>query len=162
MSLTRIATLVAIAAGATVVSAVVVDLATGILWKRVVVPWTVAGLLLIAAAAIVIVAWPVRQYVKGKRRSIDPIRAASIWALAKACALAGAALAGVYLGFALVATGALHSPLAWLRFWQELAAAGAAVVLAVAGRLAEGFCRLPPEDSTTKAASTGQPDSSPA
>ncbi|MDR1188887.1 MAG: DUF3180 domain-containing protein, partial [Bifidobacteriaceae bacterium] len=162
MSLTRIRTLVLIGVAATVASAVVIDLATGVLWQRVTVPWTVAGLLLVAAAAILAVAWPVRQYVKGKRRSVDPLRAAAIWALAKACALAGAALAGVYLGAALAGAGELHSALAWLRFWQELAASGAAVVLAVAGRLAEGFCRLPPEDSNTEGSGAGQPDTSPA
>ncbi|MDR2567295.1 MAG: DUF3180 family protein [Bifidobacteriaceae bacterium] len=162
MSLTRIRTMLAVGLVAAVVSAIVVELATGRLWQHVNVPWTVPLMLAAAAVAIVLAAWPVRQYVKGKRRVIDPLRAANILTLAKACALGGAALAGAYLGVALVATGALHSPLAWQRLWQDLAACVAAVVLAAAGRVAEWFCRLPPEDPAADQAGAPQPDSSPA
>ncbi|MDR0626163.1 MAG: DUF3180 domain-containing protein [Bifidobacteriaceae bacterium] len=147
MNLTRIRTLLALAITATAVSAAVVDLATGRLWTAVHVPWTVPGALAIVAAAILMAAWPVRQYVKGKRRRVDPIRAATTLVFAKACALSGAVLAGVYLGIALVSATVLHSPLAWTRLWQALAAFAAAAILAVAGRAAEWFCRLPPEDS---------------
>ncbi|MDR1440856.1 MAG: DUF3180 domain-containing protein [Bifidobacteriaceae bacterium] len=162
MNLTRIWTQLVVAVSAAAVTVIVVDLGTDVLWQRVAVPWTVAGLLAVAAAGILAAAWPVRQYVKGKRRRVDPLRAASVWALAKSCALAGATLAGVYLGFALVAVGELHSPLAWSRLWQDLGAFAAAAALAAAGRVAEGFCRLPPEDSSGEASNANQPDSSPA
>jgi hypothetical protein len=147
---------------AAVASAIVVDLATGVVWRSLTVPWTVAAMLASLAAAITLVAWPVRQYVKGKRRAVDPLRAAMIAALAKACALGGATLAGVYLGIALVAAWSAHSPLAWLRLWQALAASAAAAGLAAAGRLAEWFCQLPPEDSSREDTTAGQPDTSPA
>jgi hypothetical protein len=163
MSLTRIKTMLAVGLVAAVASAIVVDLATGRLWQRVNVPWTVPAMLVLAAVAILAAAWPVRQYVRGKRRAIDPLRAANILTLAKACALGGAALAGVYLGIALVAAAALHSPLAWLRLWQDLAAFAAAAALAAAGRVAEWFCRLPPEDpARDQQPGQAQPDSSPA
>jgi hypothetical protein len=159
MNLTRIATLAAVAGASTVASVVVVDRATGVLFDSVAVPWTVPALLALLAAGILLAAWPIRQYIKGKRRRIDSLRAATILALAKSCSLAGAALTGLYLGIALVGATALHSAPAWTRLWQGLAAAGAAVVLAVAGRLAEWFCRLPPEADDPTAA---HPDPSPA
>jgi hypothetical protein len=150
------------AAAATVASAIIVNLAAGVLWPRIGIPWTVTGVLATAAMAILAAAWPIRQYVKGKRRTVDPLRAATILALAKACALGGAALAGVYLAIALVTAGELHSPLAWSRLWQALAAGLAGAGLAAAGRLAEWFCQLPPEDSAPKNPAAGRPDTSPA
>jgi hypothetical protein len=162
MNLTRIRTMLAVAGAATVASAVTVDLGTGVLFDRVEVPWAVTVLLVVLSGAILLVAWPVRQYVKGERRRVDPLRAATVLALAKSCTLAGAALAGLYLGAALIALTVLHSPLAWTRLWQELAAAGAAAALSVAGRTAEWFCRLPPEDSETNWSKAGPAKPSPA
>ncbi|MDR1117889.1 MAG: DUF3180 domain-containing protein [Bifidobacteriaceae bacterium] len=146
MNLTRIRTILAVAAGGVAAGAVGVKLAQGALFQQVAVPWAVPVLLVLIAGGILAAAWPVRQYVKGKRRRVDPLRAASILALAKSCTLAGAALAGLYLGMVLIAAGELHSPAAWERLWQELAAAGAAALLSAAGRTAEWFCRLPPEE----------------
>jgi hypothetical protein len=153
-----------VAAGviAAAVSAIVVDLASDWIWRRLSVPWTVAAVLALAAVVVVAGAWPVRQYVKGKRRRVDPLRAAAILTLGKACALGGAVLAGFYCGIALVAASVLHSPLAWLRLWQAAAACLAAVALAVAGRLAEWFCQLPPEDSGAADTTPAQPDTTPA
>jgi hypothetical protein len=146
MSLTRIRTVCAVAGVSCLVSAAVVDLSTGRLFERVTVPWSVAALMAVLSVGILGLAWPVRQYVKGKRAHVDPLRAATILALAKSCTLAGAAMFGLYLGMALVALGALHSPLAWSRLWHEWAAAAAAAALCAAGRLAEWCCRLPPTD----------------
>jgi hypothetical protein len=151
-----------IAVVAAAVGAVAVDLATDRLWRHVDVPWTVPAVLAAAAGAILAAAWPVRQYVRGKRRVIDPLRAANILTLAKACALGGAALAGLYLGIALIAAAQLHSPASWLRLWQDLAAFGAAAGLAAAGRVAEWFCQLPPTDAAAEPSPLGQPDSTPA
>jgi hypothetical protein len=125
------------------------DLATEFLVNYIHVPWTVAALLFALAVAILAAAWPVRQYVKGKRRQVDQLRAATVLALAKACTLAGASLAGVYLGLVLVAVLGAHSPAAWTRVALTVAAAAGATALAVSGRVAEWFCRLPPEDLGT-------------
>ncbi|MDR0366731.1 MAG: DUF3180 domain-containing protein [Bifidobacteriaceae bacterium] len=146
MNLTRLRTIAAVAAASVVVSWVLVDLGKQFVFKYLAVPWSVTGVIVIVSGVILVVAWPIRQYTRGKRRQVDPLRAASILALAKACTLAGAALTGLYLAIALEATGALHSPLAWSRLWQAVAATVAAVILTVAGRVAEWFCRLPPEE----------------
>jgi hypothetical protein len=150
MNLTRIRTILATALVGALAGAAVVDLATGVLFDSVEVPWAVSVLLVSLAAGILVAAWPVRQYVVGKRRRIDPLRAATVLALAKSCTLAGAALGGAYLGVALIVAGELHSPLAWGRLWQDVAAAAAAVLLSVAGRVAEWLCRLPPTESEPK------------
>ncbi|MDR2454916.1 MAG: DUF3180 domain-containing protein [Bifidobacteriaceae bacterium] len=162
MTLTRISTLATVAAVSTVASAAVVDLAGGVLFERADVPWAVAALLIALAAGILLAAWPVRQYAKGNRRRIDPLRAATILALAKSCSLAGAALLGLYLGMALVEALSLHSALAWTRLWQEAAAALAALALSAAGRIAEWFCRLPPEAGEAAPAGPEPTGSSPA
>ncbi|MDR2381518.1 MAG: DUF3180 domain-containing protein [Bifidobacteriaceae bacterium] len=162
MNLTRFRTIGGIAGVSVLASAVLVDLATGVLFDSVTVPWAVAGLLAVLAVGICALAWPVYQYVKGKRRRVDPLRAASILALAKSCTLAGAGLFGLYLGISVVALGALQSPAAWTRLWQDLAAVLAAVLLTAAGRLAEWFCRLPPEDPKPKGRAPAGADPSPA
>jgi hypothetical protein len=145
MTPTRIRTILAVAIGAAAVSLVGLDLASGLLSSYLVVPWSVTALMLAMAAAILAAAWPVRQYVKGRRRRIDPLRAASVVALAKACALAGAALTGLYLAMAVLSLAERHSLTALAQPWQEIAAVGAAIVLTIAGRVGEWFCRLPPE-----------------
>jgi hypothetical protein len=146
MNLTRIRTMVALAGASLAVTLLVLRLSRGGSLEFLNVPWSVAGLIAALACGILAAAWPVRQYVKGKRPSFDPLRAASILALAKSCTLAGAALSGPYIGMGLFAIGGLHSAAAWVQFSQEVAAALAAVFLAVAGRIAESFCRLPPND----------------
>jgi hypothetical protein len=100
------------------------------------------GLVLIAAL-LVALAWPVRRAATGERR-IDPFYATRVVVLAKASALAAALLAGgatgimtylltrsvVPLGSTLTATGTLV----------------AAVVLLIAALVAEHFCRIPPDE----------------
>jgi hypothetical protein len=163
MTLTRIRTVLTVAGVSFLVSAAAVDLATGRLFDRLTVPWSVSALMAALAVGIVGLAWPVRQYVKGKRRHVDSLRAATILALAKSCTLTGAAMFGLYLGMSLVALDALYSPLAWSRLWQGLAAAAAAAALSAAGRLAEWCCRLPPTDGQDPPAPpAGQTTPSPA
>jgi hypothetical protein len=115
------------------------------------VPIALAVLFGAVAAAILIVAWPVRQYIRGKRRWIEPLRAARTVALAKACALAGAAFAGVYGAVVARALTAVSSPVAHDRAICGAAAAGAAAVLAICAWVAERWCRLPPADTSTEA-----------
>ncbi|MDR1825032.1 MAG: DUF3180 domain-containing protein [Bifidobacteriaceae bacterium] len=146
MGLTRWRTLGSLALAAAVCSWVVVDLGTGRWFDHVDVPWTVAAAMLVIALLILALAWPVHQYVKGKRKEIDHLRAATIYALAKACTLAGAGVAGACLGVVIEDLRVTSSPLARERLWLALAATVAAVALSLAGRLAEWFCRLPPED----------------
>lgn len=114
----------------------------------------VAGL----AVAVLVVAWPVRQWNAGVREDpINPLRAARTVALAKAAALAGAVLTGGWVGYVGVAL-----PLVALTSQPGRAAASAAVVLAslgltVAGLVAERWCMIPPEDDD----GGGTPDARP-
>lgn len=109
-------------------------------------PPVLAGVLLVVmAAAVLWFARPVRQYLRGKAtRSLDPLRAARTVVLAQAAALTGAAAAGWYAGqlgvvltaLSLVANQSRVLPLALLVL--------AAVVLAVAGMVAQRWCRIEP------------------
>jgi hypothetical protein len=90
-------------------------------------------------------AWPIRRAVKGTGRRVDPFRAMRVAALAKACSLSGALVAGVGAGivlFLLTRTVVSSATSVWL----AVATAGGAVLLLVGGLVAEYFCTLPPED----------------
>ena len=119
------------------------------------VPWTVPVLLFALAVAIVLLGWPVRLYVKGKRRQVDRFRAATVVALAKACALAGAALAGLYGALTLVVVSQVNDGSPPGRVWPALVATLAALGLAAAGRLVEWFCQLPPDQRGEQASASG-------
>jgi hypothetical protein len=115
------------------------------------VPWLVPVLLVVVALGLLVAAWPVRQYARGQRRWTDPLRAAGIFAFAKACSLVASGLTGVYLGIGLFGltrweVAAYHGRV----LWDGLAAVGA-LVLAVAGLVAERWCRLPPPPQTPPA-----------
>ena len=105
-------------------------------------PITLVGV----AALVVAFAWPIRRAVKGKAtKHLDPFRAMRTAVLAKACSLSGALLvgAGVGVGAYLLTRDVLPGGNAILL--TALATAGA-VVLLVAGLVAELFCTLPPGD----------------
>lgn len=114
------------------------------------VPWTVTAVLGLLAGIVLWLGLAVRQYQRGKRPHLDPLRAARTAVLAKSSAYAGGLLAGWYGAQSLVLvldlaneplrTSALSAGLA------TLAAAG----LAVVGLAVERFCRLPPPDATAK------------
>jgi len=120
------------------------------------VPWTVPAALVVVAVVVVLLAWPVRQYVKGKRRQVDRLRAATVVALGKACTLAGSALSGLYgaVTLTLMAKVIDGAPGRWA--WQAGAALLGAIVLTVGGRLTEWFCQLPPSEGPPET----QPDGS--
>ncbi|WP_348788917.1 DUF3180 domain-containing protein [Leifsonia sp. NPDC080035] len=104
----------------------------------------------LVAVAIIIVAFavPIRRAVRGRSsRRVDPFQATRIVVLAKACSLSGSLLVGAGAGI-----------LAYLLTRDVLPAGNAvlltalglvgAVVLLVAGLVAESFCALPPDDDT--------------
>ena len=99
------------------------------------------------AAAVLVVAWPVRRWNAGERdRPLNPLRAARTLALAKAAAMAGAVLTGGWVGYVGVAL-----PVVAVTTQPGRTAASAAVVLAslglmVAGLVAERWCVIPPDD----------------
>jgi drug/metabolite transporter (DMT)-like permease len=112
-------------------------------------PSSLALGLVLTAALLVALAWPVRRAAAGERR-IDPFYATRVVVLAKASALAGALLAG--------AAGGLVSYLlsrSVVAIGSTLTATGtlvAAVILLIAALVAEHFCRLPPDEDEKEAA----------
>ncbi|ROS78822.1 DUF3180 domain-containing protein [Cellulomonas sp. PhB143] len=110
------------------------------------VPWPVDATLVVIAAAVAWAGWGVRAYQRGDRPALSGLRAARTLVLAKATALTGAVLVGWYGGQALLFLGELGIEARR----DKAVAAGVAVLcsvlVAVAGLLAEHWCRLPPDD----------------
>ncbi|WP_298229078.1 DUF3180 domain-containing protein [Gryllotalpicola sp.] len=107
-------------------------------------PLTYAITLAALGVIVVVLAWPVRRAVHAKDAThIDPFRSARIAALAKACSVAGALLAGTGLGilvFLLTLTLIAESA----AVWYTLASLVGALMLLAGGLVAEAFCTLPP------------------
>ncbi len=112
-------------------------------------PISLAIALVLIGGVLVALAWPVRRAAAGERR-IDPFYALRVVVLAKSSAVAGALLAGASAGVLLYLVTRAVVPLG-----SSLAAGGtavAAVLLLVAGLVAEHWCALPPDDPTEEAA----------
>lgn len=115
------------------------------------VPWIMAPVLVVLSAVVIWMALAVRAYQRGRRPSLDPLRAARTVALAKAAALTGALLVGLYGGQLLLTLGDLHIESQQSRALSAGAATLCAIVLSVAGVVAERFCQLPPPSDGTPA-----------
>lgn len=111
------------------------------------VPPLVVVVELTIAGVVFRLGWAVRQFLRGKRPLLDPIRAARTAVLAKASCYTGALLAGWYGGQVLVLVGDLGVPGNGGRAVAAGVAAAGAVVLAVVGLVVEGFCQVPPPES---------------
>lgn len=87
--------------------------------------------------------------IQQRRERIEPRRAVNLLVLGKATALAGAAFAGAYLGYALSFVGEWAAELPRERVTRSLLACAAALALMVGGLLLERACRVPgdPDDS---------------
>lgn len=111
-------------------------------------PWTVTAALLVLAVVLLSLAIPIRRRVKaGKGRPIDPFHATRVLALARAAQLTGAVIAGFLAGSVVFF---LALPQAGLRLSaSSICGAVAAILLLIAGLVAERFCKLPPEDTDT-------------
>ena len=115
------------------------------------VPALVVVVELLIAGVVFSMGWAVRQFLRGKRPTLDPIRAARTAVLAKASCYTGALLAGWYGGQVLVLVSELEVPGHGARAGAAGIAAGGAVVLAVVGLVVEWFCRVPPPEEGTEA-----------
>jgi hypothetical protein len=146
MRRTSVRTLLAVVLGVAVVGAVVgrALAAQGVHLPAV--AWVEDVAILLLAAVIFWMGWAVRAYQKGDRPSLDPIRAARTFVLAKAGALTGAILAGRYLATVLGLLGDLDIAALRDRVVAAAAAALCALVLMVVGLVVEKFCELPPPD----------------
>ncbi len=114
-------------------------------------PATIPLALCAAAAAVLVLALPVRRWTHGDRsRPLDPLRAARTLALAKASAQAGALFTGWFLGVALAVVRDLAIEPRRARFVVATVSALVGLVLTGAGLLAERWCRRPPDDDDTE------------
>jgi hypothetical protein len=107
------------------------------------VPWTSVGVLAFAAAALAATAWSTWRTIHKQRRWIEPRQAVNRLLLAKASALAGALMAGAYVGFGALFLDDLSAPLPQERVVRSALVAGAAVLVVVAALLLERACRVP-------------------
>jgi len=113
--------------------------------------------LVIIAALVIALAVPIRRAVRGpQRRPIDPFYATRVVVLAKASSIVGALLSGGALG--LLADLVLRGSPNGETFGRILAALGGAVVLLVAGLVAEYLCRVPPRDDDDDDRRDGHPE----
>jgi len=118
------------------------------------VPWIAVGPLVLLILLVLVAGWQVRRYARFRRspdrpggrapQRISPQRARGTLVAAQAAALGGGALVGWYLAIALLQFP--NADVATVRSLVIRAAvcAGVALLLAVAGLVAQHWCRLPP------------------
>lgn len=108
------------------------------------VPWLVAAVLVVIAVIVFRMGWAVRQFLRGKRPNLDPIRAARTAVLAKASSYTGSLLAGWYAAQVLLVVGDLDVASRRARAISAGLAVAGAILLAGVGLIVERFCRVPP------------------
>jgi hypothetical protein len=102
--------------------------------------------LVVIAAVVVALGWPIRQTLHGKRTArLDPFRAMRVVLLAKASALVGALLGGASLG---VVAHLLSRPVApsGTDIGLTVFSIVASLAALAAGLIVEQWCRIPPDD----------------
>ncbi|WP_158865988.1 DUF3180 domain-containing protein [Leifsonia sp. AG29] len=109
-------------------------------------PLTLPITLLAVSIILVAFAVPIRRAVRGRStKRIDPFQAMRIVVLAKACSLSGALLTGAGAGLLAYLLTRDVIPGGNAILLTALSTAGA-IVLLIAGLVAELFCTLPPDD----------------
>ena len=117
-------------------------------------PFTLAAALVLIGIVIVVMAWPVRRVARGVRGvRVDPFYATRVVMLAKASSLGGALLAGGGLGIVgYLLSRSVLPPVGSVT--MAVGTAVGAIVLLIAGLIAEHWCTIPPDDDKRK----GTPD----
>jgi hypothetical protein len=110
-----------------------------------VVTWVPPLTLSLVAAILGWTAWVTYRTVHLRRERLLPHQAVNRLVLARACALAGALVAGGYLGYAVSWLG-IDAELAEQRMVRSLLAAAAGVLICVAALLLERACRVRSDD----------------
>ena len=121
------------------------------------VPWTAVAISVAAGVLALWWAWSVREYVRGDKPSLSPLKAARIVVFAQAAAYAGALLLGAYGGYALALLGDWgHLPRREVAVSALVAALGGAVLM-VAGWIAEKWCRIDRSDGDNDGSRDAEP-----
>jgi hypothetical protein len=107
------------------------------------IPWTAPVGLVVFAALVGALAWSTHQRLQVRRERMEPQRAVAFLVLGKASALAGAAVAGGYLGFALMFLTRIDAATPRDRVIRSAVAVVAGVALAIAGLRLERACKVP-------------------
>jgi hypothetical protein len=110
------------------------------------IPWSAPIGLVVFAALVGALAWSTHQRLQVRRERMEPQRAVAFLVLGKASALAGAAVAGGYLGFALLFLTRIDAATPRDRVIRSAVAVVAGVALAVAGLRLERACKVPGAD----------------
>jgi apolipoprotein N-acyltransferase len=110
------------------------------------VPWSAPIGLAVFAALVAALARSTRQRLQVRREWIEPRRAVAFLVLGKACALAGAAVAGGYLGFAIMFVTRIDADTPRDRVIRSAVVVLAAVALALAGLRLERACKVPDDE----------------
>jgi small-conductance mechanosensitive channel len=110
------------------------------------IPWTAPIGLAVFAALVGALAWSTHQRLQVRRERMEPQRAVAFLALGKASALAGAAVAGGYLGFALMFLTRIDAATPRDRVIRAAVAVVAGVGLMIAGLRLERACKVPDDE----------------
>jgi len=110
------------------------------------VSWLPVLALLLVAAILAAVARSTYKLLHVRKRRLPPHQAVNRLVLAKACALAGAVVAGGYLGYALSWVGVSEGELAQQRLVRSALAGVAGLLIVVASLTLERACRVRRED----------------
>ena len=110
------------------------------------IPWSAPIGLGVFAAMVGALAWSTHQRLQVRRERMEPQRAVAFLALGKASALAGAAVAGGYLGFALMFLARIDATAPRDRVIRAAVAVVAGVGLAIAGLRLERACKVPDDE----------------
>lgn len=111
-------------------------------------PVLAAILLVVMGVAVLVVAWPIRRYLKGRATTrLDPLRATRALVLAQAGAITGALVVGWYAGALALTLVRLSLEVSQVRSLQLGAMVALGGLLIGAGMLAQSWCRFdPPEE----------------
>lgn len=110
------------------------------------VPWLTPIALGLAVVLIGVLARTTRESIQVQRTTMDPQRAVTLLALAKASALAGALVAGGYLVFGLLFVGRLEAELPRERVIHSGVAMLAGIALMITGLMLERSCEVPTDE----------------
>lgn len=104
--------------------------------------WLPVLALLFVAVVIGSVAWSTYRSIHRRHEHLEPHHAVNRLVLAKACALAGALVAGGYFGYAFSWLGLTDAELARERVVRALVGGGSGVALVIGSLLLERACRV--------------------